>query len=139
MTEKEQKIKEVYQKLGFIWSKIEDIVTEDGVLILNNPELKYSLEGYENLISDKDHFVSFGNSGLKLQPSCLKGIYNNNGWIRIESEEDLPKERGAFWTFFEGERVTMNTFNTFDDIEFTFDNEKVTHYQPIVKPEPPIY
>lgn len=73
------------------------------------------------------------------RPVALKGIENNNGWVKIESESYLPKERGAFWTFIEGKEVVMNTFNTFDDMEFTFDNGKVTHYQPIQKPKPPVF
>jgi hypothetical protein len=28
----------------------------------------------------------------KWRPSILRGIENNNGWTKIESEEDLPKE-----------------------------------------------
>jgi hypothetical protein len=33
----------------------------------------------------------------------------------------------------------MNTFNTFDYMEFTFDNGKVTHYQYLIKPNKPLY
>ena len=28
------------------------------------------------------------------RPKSLQGIENNNGWIKIESEKDLPKEKG---------------------------------------------
>lgn len=130
-TAKEKVIREAYQKLGFIWIKIEHMVTEDGVIILPSPQLK-KLEGYDNLISDKDHYVSFGNSGLKLIPSCLKGVYNNNGWIRIESEADFPKVIGFYWV---ASKDFYATQCHYEDIRYGYH----THYQPILKPEPPIY
>ena len=136
---KEEKIQDVYESLGFEWEVCSKYITENGVIILPTPDLKYTLKGYNNLIKDTDKFSAFGNEGLKIQPSILAGIYNNNGWIKIESEENLPKERCAVWTFITEKEVVMNTFNTFDDMEFTFDNGKVTHYQPIIKPKPPIY
>lgn len=136
---KQEKIKSVYESLGFEWEVCSKYITENGVIILPTPDLKYTLKGYDNLIKDTDKFSAFGNEGLKIQPSILSGIYNNNGWIKIESEDDLPKERCAVWTFITEKEVVMNTFNTFDDMEFTFDNGKVTHYQPIIEPELPIY
>lgn len=135
---KEEKIKDVYQKLGFIWSKIEHLVTENGVLILPSPDLKYSLEGYENLVSDKEKFSSFGKDGLKLQPSALSGIYNNNGWVKIESEIDLPKDDdGAYWIANENGRFDF--IATGYQIKAKWKNETCTHYKQIEFPKDPIY
>lgn len=92
---KEEKIKDVYEKLGFEWNVCEKYITDNGVLILPTPDLKYSLKGYENLVKDENKFSAFGKEGLKLQPSELAGIYNNNGWTKIESEDDLP-EKGYY-------------------------------------------
>lgn len=78
-------------------------------------------------------------NGNLVRPKSLQGIEDNNGWIKIESENDLPKKRGSFWTFVEGKEVVMNTFNTFDNMEFTFDNGKITHYQQLIKPNEPLY
>jgi len=136
---KQEKIKDVYQKLGFIWSKIEHLVTEEGVLILPSPDLKYSLEGYENLVADKEKFSSFGKEGLKLQPSSLKGIYNNNGWIHIESEIDLPKEDCSCIVIFDnGEIDVQRFFINYKDFANT-PYKYITHYQVVKLPSPPIY
>lgn len=68
----------------------------------------------------------------------MKTIENNNGWIKIESEADLPKENGAYWTFIaDKNEMYANSFGTFNQPEFTFDHNLITHYQPIIKPEPP--
>ena len=69
-----------------------------------------------------------------IRPKSLQGIENNRGWIRIDSEEDLPKHKvwltdgntiwdGHLFTAFSGERI----------------NTIATDWQPIVKPEKPIY
>lgn len=45
-------------------------------------------------ITDKiDYEIEYDGVG-KFRPKSLKGIENNNGWIKIESENDLPKEKG---------------------------------------------
>lgn len=139
---KEEKIKDVYINLGFEWDKITSLLTENGVLILPSPDYKYTLKGYDNLIADKDHFVSFGKEGLKLQPKILFGINNNNGWVKIESEDDLPKEKNTYWVidkFMETNPVS----EFFDPDNLVSMNERwmhrMTHYQKIVKPEQPIY
>lgn len=137
---KEEKIKEVYEYYGFNWNECKKYISNDGILVLPTPDLKYSLKGYENLIKDEEKLSSFGKDGLKLQPSLLKGMFNNNGWIKIESEDDFPKKNGAYWTITKGKNeVEANTFGTFGKKEFTFHNGLITHYQPIEKPKPPIY
>ena len=68
-----------------------------------------------------------------IRPKSLQGIESNNGWIRIESEEDLPKEP-----------IMSHYIRRCDDeycigIVDSSDIDRITHYQPIVKPEKPIY
>ena len=131
---KEEKIKIVYESLGFEWEACSKYIAENGVIILPTPDLKYTLKGYDNLIKDTDKFSAFGNEGLKIQPSILKGIYNNNGWIKIESEEDLPIDNESYWTVIEG--VKNSLFQTYSNHIVL---KHHTHYQPIIKPESPIY
>lgn len=83
--------------------------------------------------------------GVQIIPKSLQGIENNNGWIKIESEEDLPKEKGRFWvvlTLFEKPIIQVRTY----PIEM-FSEEKnkdfwlnyISYYQLIEKPNFPIY
>lgn len=126
---KEEKIQESY---GEYWDLVKDHLDENGWCgkrkRIKFEELKKSFDIQYDLFN----FYWF-------RPKSLDGIEYNNEWIKVESELDLPKERGTFWTFIEGKEVIMNTFNTFDDMEFTFYNEKVTHYQKIIEPKHPIY
>lgn len=60
---------------------------------------------------------------------------NNNGWIKIESEDDLPIHQ--VWLsngkdVWQGYLFKLETFA--ERI-----NTLATHYQPIEKPKPPIY
>jgi hypothetical protein len=69
-------------------------------------------------------------------------IEHNNGWIRIESEEDLPKETIECKTCFydgknyvqgcSGERNANQLWNAYKAIQ-------ITHYKPIETSKPPIY
>lgn len=73
----------------------------------------------------------------------------NNGWIKIESEDDLPKDFTTCYI------ITIYSYNTiveayYSDGERSFKPrdkystwsylyDEITHYQPIIKPKPPIY
>ena len=68
---------------------------------------------------------------------------NNNGWIKIESESDLPKESGEYWTYEKNGSIDIRFFmympKIWDIHEMEFEQPNVTHYQPITKPLKPIY
>lgn len=78
---------------------------------------------------------------IAFMPTSLRQILNNNGWVKIESEEDLPNTYGFYhftWIDATGkERVEI----------YKVDNKGIncppsaciTHYQPIEKPKPPIF
>ena len=72
----------------------------------------------------------------------LQGIENNNGWIRIESEVDLPKEGMHHSILLDSECI--NGYRNYDVIVFyevnsKFRKKEISHYQPIEKPNPPIF
>lgn len=74
------------------------------------------------------------------RPKSLQGIEKNNGWIKIEIEEDLPKKEGIFYVY-DGLNVTT-AFYKYYSKDFQFVEGIVarpTHYQPIIKPQQPIY
>lgn len=78
----------------------------------------------------------FGLSIRVFRPKSLQGIENNNGWICIESEEDLPKEDCIYWVVKDNSITEMENW----EITLNFHNKRnLTHYQPIEKPKPPIY
>lgn len=69
---------------------------------------------------------------LRFRPKSLSGIENNNGWVKIESEVDLPREELDYFILYKNEVQYFS--GRICDL-----NEHATHYQPIKKPEPPIY
>lgn len=77
------------------------------------------------------------------RPLSLQGIENNNGWVKIESEEDLPNEEIDYWVVDSYGDCFICKFDT--DYKafkgyFHYDtNGKITHYKPIIKPQLPIY
>ena len=76
------------------------------------------------------------NKDLKNRPKSLQGIEDNNGWIKVESEADLPKESYNYWVFQnDGLIQSMKEY----ELNKKYYNIEATHYQPIQKPKPPIY
>lgn len=78
---------------------------------------------------------------LNVRPISLKGIEYNNGWISLKSEDDLPKTEIYCWVI---DKEFGTSIGYFDKVKNKFFCSKhieqyATHYQPIVKPEPPIF
>ena len=65
--------------------------------------------------------------------SELINLEHNNGWIKIESEEQRFPDEDLWICNFNGNKQPF-----FHDA-YDFIPEKYTHYQPIEKPQPPIY
>lgn len=73
----------------------------------------------------------------KYRPKSLQFIEDNNGWIKIESEEDLPKiEMQDCFIMDKTLGVIVGRF-TLSEKNIWLEN--ATHYQPIEKPKPPIF
>lgn len=121
MNSKQECIAKAYEKHGYNWEEIKEVVSQDGWC---NCRLvsKLSLSGKQE---DSE-------CGYYVRPIELKGIENNNGWIKIESENDLPKD-GWHWTLSIVENEPFETH--YEDINIGYH----THYQPITKPEPPLH
>lgn len=114
-------------------------------------EVKYSV--------DENGWVSFGNSNAfrldgkmeqevdsyngKFRPKSLQGIENNNGWVKIESENDLPQKtiykENINW-YYGGRFLDNGDFIYLDyRLDFTklwehYKFETITHYQSVVNP-----
>jgi hypothetical protein len=121
---KQEKIREAY---GEHFESVKDYVDENGWCDLSIMPLKWKLS--ETTDIDIEDFTWF-------RPKSLAGIEDNNGWIKIESEDDLPKIDfiTQYW-FFDGASTWISTFT----LEMKLGRVKITHYQPIIKPKPPIY
>lgn len=89
---------------------------------------------YENY--DAQQYIEGG----YIRPKSLKGIEDNNGWIKIESEKHLPNKDG-----YEREYWIANENGVFDfiatgwQINKKFENKTITHYKPIIKLLKPLY
>ena len=59
----------------------------------------------------------------------------NNGWIKIESEKDLPKESGFFFIYEEAVINEPCYFNSITKKWIIECEQYPTHYQPILKPK----
>ena len=81
-------------------------------------------------------------SDLIYRPKSLANIENNNGWISINSESDLPKTiNGGLWEIIRNgeqyfvELLADNPNRLFKD----FQKDEVTHYKIHEKSNPPLH
>lgn len=129
---KEEKIKEAY---GEYWDKMKLWINIDGWFNKNaffNKNFFFKYDDLNLFFYHKEDFMI---------PISLKGIENNNGWIKIESENDLPDNIEGLW------EVVRNGEQIF--IELLKDNKQrlykdflkdgITHYKIKEKSQPPIY
>jgi hypothetical protein len=116
-----------------------------------NKDTGYSLDFLEvdSFVDEYfDMIFCHSNNGIlyaKIRPKQLQGIEDNNGWISIKSEEDLPQE------FQEYHVIRDNFFHTAryvdknrwvysgNDYPKTTEILNITHYQPIIKPKMPLH
>jgi hypothetical protein len=123
---KQEAIEKAYSKLGMPVPEFSDENGWTGVSIFQLANVSEIL--YETKTDGKTCIA---------RPISLKGLENNNGWISINSEDDLPKENGNYWVIGFGLDHPI--------IEYYFKEEKhtwlkvVTHYQPVIEPSKPIY
>ena len=131
---KQEVIKTEWLRLGFEPEQVED----NGFCDYYALPTDFDLHQFDCIYSyDKEDII-------KVRPKSLQGIENNNGWIKIESEADLPKKSCSCWI--EVDELEINTpfWYNHDTTQFYFKHiiytiSEVTHYQPINKPLKPLY
>lgn len=125
MNSKQECIAKAY---GEYWESVKNFIDRDGWT-----QKKSLLLNFTHVLYDSKSVQTFNNS-YKYRPKSLQGIEDNNGWIKIESEADLPKDNS----------INYHALNIEfpDDIEVCLRVEvdkRFTHYQPIEKPKPPLH
>jgi len=128
---KEEKIKEAW---GEYWNKLPNEVQEKA--LKNNG---FVSQYFEDLLTiDKRERKLF-----EIRPKSLQGIETNNGWIKIESEEDLPKDSAYYWIVTNSKNIHLTEyevdFKQFFTKDYAYNDYEITHYQQIEKPKSPIY
>ena len=128
---KEEKIIESY---GVYWDEIKDIVNTDGWFYFHHTDFR--LDG--KMEFEYEHYLE------KMRPKVLSGIENNNGWIKIETNEDLPKKDGEFKVVHKNGGQSTSSYladlkQFFDMFDNAWDETEITHYRPLEKYQPPIY
>ena len=127
---KQEAIKKAYGEVG---ENVKDYVDNDGWI--NNSIPKFTFGQLKNLDLEYKNDVFF-------RPKSLQGIENNTGWIKIESEADLPKEGMHHSILLDSDCI--NGYRNYDVIVFyevnsRYRKKEISHYQPIEKPLKPLY
>lgn len=141
MKTKEEVIKEA-------WSN-KELNLKDGWLYIGYccngwGDVSECLKGMEMSINRHNYNLDFydhdnGDWGsVSIRPKSISGIENNNGWIKVESEEDLPKDGMTYYLICVDNKPSIHPHNL-AQIKSLYIDGIIIHYQPIVKPLPPLY
>lgn len=130
MKTKEEVIKEAW---GSVYSSVKEYLNEHGQI--HTDDVNFD-------VFEKVMLMCLYDSNTELLTNkWLQGIENNNGWIRIESEANLPKEVG-YYLVYNGTNtliIELNSISFKSKLIEQFKKDGFTHYQPIVKPNKPLY
>lgn len=121
---------EIIQKAyGKAWDTVKDYVNENGFVDCVKNK-KISLIPFFDIseIEFKENLV---------RPKSLKGIENNNGWVKIYCKNDLPQFDCNCWWMDKNQGLILGGFRLDGDLDFIMEN--ATHYKIISKTELPIY
>lgn len=119
--------KVVVDENGWVKRKVTGHGVTNGMDVENFP---YERKDFDVILQD-------ASGGYSWRLKSLRGIENNNGWTKIESTDDLPKEQG-FYNF-----IKIN-----GDLDRAFfspglfekqTSEYYTHWRPISDIPKPIY
>jgi len=118
---KQEKIQEIY---GSRYIALKDSINCDG-WINQNVTTRALFDSLE-----------FDEKRNSMRPLELKGIENNNGWTKVESDEELPNESTLYWVQQSDGRIqTIKEY--FDNKQYY--NITATGYQRIEYPKKQIY
>jgi len=148
MTEIKSKQQAIINAYGQYWEQLKEHIDDDenGWIKIGwgkyaDYELECLLDELKIPLSVKDfdcyctNDVDEGLCSARLK--SLEGIEDNNCWIKIESEADLPKEHCYMWVKEVGsQEINLIRFQT---PFFTPIHKSCSHYKPINKPLSPIY
>ncbi|MGS4345062.1 hypothetical protein ACKUSY_05510 [Myroides odoratus] len=109
---------------GWIITDMSDIDIEE----VSNPKYDSKFECY--------HFDEWF---YKIRPKSLQGIEDNNGWIRIESKDDLPIDNGGSYMVCEKGIPREEYQMPRESLAKGWSCGVITHYKPIVKHKKPLY
>ena len=134
MTNLEAKQEAIKKAYGEYWEAVKDFVDENGWI-----DFLEDIQRIMYFFNDSDNIEVFKSTW---RPKSLQAIENNNGWIKIESEADLPKEGIHHSILLDSDCI--NGYINYDVIVFyevnsRYRKKEISHYQPIEKPKPPIY
>ena len=127
---KEEKIKEVYGE-NYNPHNIDE-----------NGWMKYSLWMHFFKKVDDD-YDEFDNRNMVVRPKSLQGIENNNAWIELIKNENIPS--GYYWILYSNsDTPKMGISNGFSITQANLGLGlhpviEITHYQPIIEPYLPLY
>ncbi|MES2796682.1 MAG: hypothetical protein V4683_11990 [Bacteroidota bacterium] len=127
---KQEIIQEAY---GEHWDEVKELIDENGWDTVVKYSINYKTQDYK--IRGHGMYIT--------RPISLFGIENNNGWINIENQSDLPSTYTECHFELKNKDIQIGAYvnhkNIFVGIDEQFIPSEITSYKPIANPQLRIY
>lgn len=131
----ESKHKAIEEAYGEFYNDLKDFIDENGWC--RNRKIR----GFYNQLREVQNHPTIN---YWFRPLSLQGIENNNGWIKIESEDDLPKSVTDCW--FEKKKdgdIEIGVYAShrlmFAGVDSDFSINEIVAFQPVTAPRKRIH
>lgn len=147
------KLEHIQKAYGEHWDRVKDHVTENGYIQFKviahgvTNELNYE-EDFQYTHDQVEVIQNFGHGQYLWRPKELKGIENNNGWIKIFDEDNinLPIQGGKYEVVYyntkigDAQYIHGNRWLTeHNDYPRTTEVVGITHFRYPIRHKLPVY
>lgn len=133
MTNEDLKLEAIKKAYGEHWENVKTYVNQDG-WIEGGKDREFPEPMFDPSIGElEEHEMHY-----LWRPKSLAGIENNRGWISMHSIHDLTIVKGQYYTIFHNGYIDVSNYDGTTEC-YKFWKLNFTHYQPIIKPELPLW
>lgn len=123
------KLEAIKKAYGKHWENLKECIDENGWLLYRKSRPITLVSYFDVNDIEFDGFCS--------RPKSLNGIEKNNGWIKIEDKDNVTGINSIDIVY--TDKGNIYSYATFCNFSSIHDLEKITHFQQLPKPNPPIY
>ena len=141
---KQELIKQAY---GKSWELCRPFIDENGFCVVFKDSDHEFIGVAGNETHFKEHEIEGGQlnhsifgKGISFRPKTLNGIEHNNGWTKIESENDLPVDHGCIYkVWLHKNDRPARSYYSLTDLIADYKHGIILHYKAIKEDRPPLY
>ncbi len=132
---KQEAIEKSYRETKFDWDTDQKLVNENGECEFLH--FSYKEMGYKSFDDFSEDFITTNNDYYYWIPRSIKGIQDNNGWIKIE--DGLPDDYGDYKVLSNGHEYVAGFSHDMGVFHYSDHEIGVSHWKKYIPDPKPLY